>query len=372
MPGVSRGRRLVWATASALLSLALAACGSSGGSAGNANQLLTETFSGVHTVNSGNVNFTLTIVPSGSNTPGAPITLSLGGPFQSLGAGKLPESNFAISFGGRGKSGSVAVLSTGSKGYVTLQGTSYELPPATFQKLQSSFAQVASTSSGSGSGWGALGKLGINPMGWLRNPTVVGNETIDGTSTTHIRAGVNTSALVNDLSTFLQKASSVSGTKSLPGGLSATAKSQIVSAIQSPSVNVWTGSSDKTLRKLQIGLTVPATGQLSTLAGGAGSAAIGLKIEYAELNQPQKITAPTTLRPFSEFQRKLQAFMQAPAGLATDNGTGSSGSGGSVSGSSGAAASGSAAGVHSYSQCIQAAGNDVSGMQKCSSLLSGG
>ncbi len=79
-----------------------------------------------------------------------------------------------------------------------MQGTSYQLPAATFQKLESSFAQLATSpggGSGGGSGSGALGKLGINPLRWLVNPSVQGSaKTVAGASTTHIRAGVNVSA----------------------------------------------------------------------------------------------------------------------------------------------------------------------------------
>ena len=139
--GLRAGRTMLLA---ALASLTLAACGSSS-SGGDASTLLKQTFSGSHAVNSGNLNLSLTIVPSGSNTLTGPITLSFGGPFQSLGKGKLPASNFSISISALGKTGSLGILSTGKTGYVTLQGTSYQLPPATFQKLESSFAQIGAS-----------------------------------------------------------------------------------------------------------------------------------------------------------------------------------------------------------------------------------
>ena len=116
-----------------LACLALSACGSS--SSGDATNLLKQTFSGSHTVNSGTLNFALSVTPSGSSTLNGPITFSFGGPFQTLGPGKLPKSNFSVSISALGKTGSLAILSTGTNGYVTLSGTSYQLPAATFQKL---------------------------------------------------------------------------------------------------------------------------------------------------------------------------------------------------------------------------------------------
>jgi len=170
----------------ALAAVTVAACGSSS-SSGQARTLLKQTFSGQHTVNSGNINVSLSLNPSGSSTIKGPITLSFGGPFASLGSGKLPKSNFKVSISALGRTGSLGILSTGTAGYVTLSGKSYQLPASTFHQLESSFSSLTS-SSGGGSGSGALSKLGINPLGWLIDPTIAGNETIGGASATDIRA----------------------------------------------------------------------------------------------------------------------------------------------------------------------------------------
>ena len=376
-----------------LASLGVAACGSSSsGTSGNANTLLSQTFSGTHKVSSGVMGITLTIVPSGSSTLNGPITISFGGPFQTRGAGKLPASNFTASASALGQRVSLGILSTGTNGYVTLKGTSYQMPQATFQKLESSFAQLASSP---GTSNGTLGSLGIQPLHWLTHPTIVGTEKVGGVQTTHIHAGVNVPALLNDLNTVLEKASSlgVSGASSLRSGLPPATRAKIAAAIQNPTVDVWTGKDDKTVRRLSVALTALITGKTASDLGGMTSADIGLTMQYSNLNQPQTITAPSTLRPFSEFQGKVAAFVQALQ-TATAGALGSSGAAGSSSGaagsSSGAGGSSSAAGgsssggagtapstgtsssVQKYSQCIQQAGGDVSKMQKCASLLNGG
>jgi hypothetical protein len=357
-----------------LASLGLAACGSASSGSANPNTLLSQTFTGTHKVTSGNLNLTLAIDASGSSLLSGPITLSFGGPFQTRGAGKLPESNFTVSATALGRSVAVGVISTGTAGYVTLQGASYRMPQATFRKLESSFSQLASTP-GSSSGSGTLGKLGIQPLKWLTNPTVVGNENVGGAQTTHIHAGVNVNALLTDLNTVLEKASSlgVSGANTLKSGIPATDRTKIASEIKSPSVDIWTGTSDKTIRRLTITLTLPITGKTSSELGGLKSADISLTMQYSDLNQPQTIKAPTTVRPFSEFQSKLNAFVQqieGAAGGALGSGSSSS-SGGSSSGSSGGTATGSSS-VTKYSQCIQKAGGDVGKMQKCAALLGSG
>ncbi|MBV9423652.1 MAG: hypothetical protein JOZ98_12130 [Solirubrobacterales bacterium] len=309
----TRGRRVSLAMLlAALAATILAACGSS--SSPGASSLLQQTFSGTHRVDSGNLDLSLTIEPSGSGTASAPISLSFGGPFQSTGSGKLPRSDFSVTVSALGQSGSLGIVSTGTAGYVTLQGTSYRLPQATFQKLESSFAGI--TSSGSGAGSGTLAGLGIQPLHWLTNPTVVGTENMAGATTTHIHAGVNVSGFLNDLNTFLRKASTigVSGANRLSGGLSPKARDRIAKEIQNPSFDVWTGNSDKIMRRMSISLLLSVTGQVSTLFGGMRSAAIALTVQYADLNQPQTITAPTTVRPFSEFTGKLRSLGQALTG----------------------------------------------------------
>ncbi len=375
----TRGHRVSLAMLLVALSVTiLAACGSS--SSPGASSLLQQTFSGTHTVDSGNLDLSLTIEPSGSRTLSGPISLSFGGPFQSTGSGKLPRSDFSVTVSALGQTGSLGIVSTGTAGYVTLQGTSYRLPQATFQKLESSFAGITS-SSGSGAGSGTLANLGIQPLHWLTNPTVVGTENMGGTTTTHIHAGINVPDLLNDLNTFLRKASTigVSGANRLSGGISPKTRDRIAREIQNPSFDVWTGSSDKTMRRMSISLLLPVTGQVSTLFGGMRSAAIALTVQYANLNQPQTITAPTTVRPFSEFTSKMRSFIQAlGAGLgattSAGNGGATSGSGRSTTGGSAESGSSSSAASNAqkYGQCIQNAGNDVKRMQECAPLLGSG
>lgn len=344
-----------------LASVLAAACG---GSSEDANKLLRQTFTGNHKIDSGNLGFRLTVVPAGSSTLKGPIFLSLSGPFQSLGTGKLPQSAFNISLGAMGNGASITIISTGTSGYVTFQGQSYKLPPATFQRLESSFSALG-TSPGGGGKSGVLGRLGIQPQHWLVNPKVVGDEAVGGADTTHIRSGINVAALLADLNTFLGRASSlgVSGASSFPNGISATSRQRIANEIQNPTFDVWTGKIDKTLRRLQIQLTLPVRGQTSNLLGGLRSAGIGLTMQYANLNQPQTITAPPAVAPYGVFQTKLRAFLQGlQSGLA-------SAAGGAAAPSTGSGASGSGANYQKYTQCIQAAGSDIAKMQGCAPLL---
>ena len=363
----SRSRGLRWglSVCAVVAAVAVAACGSSSpsasGSDGTAQSLLQQTFSSGHTVKSGVLGFTLTIDPSGSSTLNGPVTISLTGPFQSRGTGKLPASDFTIGLAALGRKGSLAVISTGTNGYVTLDGANYQLPASDFQRLEQSFSGVDSNS---GSGH-SLSGLGINPLHWLQNPTVVGTENVGGASTTHIRAGVNVAKLLTDLNTFLAKTAASAGTTRIPSSIPAATQQRIAAAVKNATVDVWTGTSDKTLRKLSLGLTVPVGGQTSTLLGGVTAAGIGLTLQYSDLNQTQTIATPTNVQPYSQFATKLRSVVSGIEG-GLGGSTGSTGSTG-TSGGSGATTSN----VQKYSQCIQKAGQNVLKMQKCAPLLNG-
>jgi hypothetical protein len=364
-----RKMKLRFAIAPVALILAAISLSACGGGSGGAAKLLQQTFTGTHKVNSGKLQFSLRLSPSGSSAIRGPVSLTFGGPFQSLGAGKLPQSNFDLGISALGRSISLGLISTGTTGYVSFQGTSYQLPQAAFQKLESSFAQLDVVPGSKGSG---LSKLGIHPLGWLRNPRIVGDETVGGTATTHVHSAINVAAFLRDFSTFLQHASSVgaSGASSFPRGLSQSTISNLTSAIRNPSLDVWTGKVDKSMRRLRISMTAALSGQLATVLGH--SLGIALDMQYGDLNQPQTITAPSNPQPYSQFQSKLQsltAALQNGVGGALGGSSGSSSSG--SSGSSGSSSGPAASQIQSYSQCIQNAAGDVGKMQQCASLLTG-
>lgn len=363
----------------AALGCSVSACASSSsaGSGGDAVRLLQQTFSSTHVVNSGNSSFTVTVDPTGSSTVTQPVVLSIGGPFESQGPGKLPRSDFTISIDAQGKRVSLSVLSTGSNGYVVFQGVDYQLPAATYEQLESSFSDLAA-SSGSRSGSGTLASLGIDPLRWLVDPSVVGTADVGGAQTTHIHAGVNVEVLLGDLGTLLQKASSLGVAVpggALPSGIAPATTAKLAREVRNPSVDLWTGNSDKTLRRLTVGLTFPVSGQISDLLGGLRSAEITISLQYSDLNQPQSIAAPSSVQPFSAFESRASSLL-APIESALLGGlTLGAGSGAGaipIPGSLGATDSGSAARVQSYSQCIAAADNDAAKLQKCASLLNSG
>ena len=354
---------------------ALAGCGSGGSGSSktpsttaSAQKLLRETFSGKHAVTSGQIELSVKVVPTGSSELTAPITVAFGGPFESASKGKLPQSDFTVEGSAQGHTGKLAIVSTGSAGYITVDGDSYQLPAASYAKLKSSLGSVSggSSSSSSTADSSMLSKLGIDPLSWLTKPQVVGPATVAGVKTDHITATVNVNGLLKDLDKLAGKASElgVKDASKLSGGISAADQAKIAAHIKSPSFDIWTGASGQTLRKLAVGVTIPVTGSLRTSLHGLSSLRITLSLQYADLNQPQTITAPAKVLPYSQFQTKIASVLEAVESGVTG--------GNIVSGLGGTSTSSNLSGVDKrYSECIVKAAGSVAQQQKCTAILGG-
>jgi hypothetical protein len=353
---------------------AIAGCGSGGsansgsvstpGSTANA-PTLREAFSGKHTVKSGKIELSLDLVPSGSSILTAPVKIAFGGPFQAGAKGELPKSDFTVDASAQGHSGKLSIVSTGSAGYVTVDGVSYQLPASSYSKLKDGLSSVSGSSSTS-SGSSMLTRLGIDPLSWLTDPRVVGQATVSGVQTNLVTATINVRGLLRDLDKLVSKASTlgVSQAGKLGAGLSASEQSRIAAHIKSPDFDVWVGAGDQMLRKLVVGVTVPVTGTLHKSLGGLTSVQITLTLQYSDINQPQTVDAPTDVQPYSQFQQKIASVLETvEGGLVQDGLSGTSTTSLGASNLSGV--------DKRYSECIIKAAGNVAKQQQCTALLCG-
>lgn len=348
-----RARAIVALLALAVVAVALAACGGSGsGGSGDAQTLLRQTFTGTHQIRSGKANVQLRIVATGDPSLQGPIEATIAGPFESAGSGRLPKFDLAIDANAEGQGIKAGVTSTSDQLFVNFGGTSYAVPAQVVQRLQQSFAR--SQQQGSTQPRTSLKALGIDPLGWLQDATVVGTESVGGAQTDHISAKVNVGALLDDVDVLLAKVSAggipgVPASDRVPSRLPASARSEIEQAVKSATFDVWSGKTDHTLRKLTLALDVaPPRGKVRSVT-------VNLSVELTDLNQPQTITAPASSRPLNELLGQFSGLLGGALG-------GSAGG----SGSSGGASS---AQLNAYAQCVQRAGSNVTEAQKCASLL---
>jgi hypothetical protein len=350
----------------AVLALAIAGCG--GGDKGAAvdestsvDQLLKQTFSGDHKVDSGRLDLTLKIDVSGSSDAQlqGPITLKLAGPFQTQGKGKLPKFDIDASFDGAGQSVKAGVASTGDKAFVSFNGTEYAVSDQIFQQFKAGYEQAQKQSSDKNQH--SLATLGIDPRRWLTDAKNAGEAKVGDTDTIKITGGVDVNKLLDDVNTALEKARSlgVQGTQSLPEKLTDAQKQQVADAIKNLAVEIYTGKDDSTLRRMLVKMDVTAP---ASSGSGSTSGSLSLDFNLLDLNQSQDIKAPSGAKPFDQLLGQLGGLGLGGAG---SSGSGSSGSG---SGSSGGGAS--AEQLKKYSDCVTAAGSDTAKAQKCADILS--
>lgn len=330
--------------------LALTGCG--GGPSG-AQDLLKSTFGGGHSVKSGNIALSLDFTSKGLKSVKGPLAIKLNGPFQSVGKGKLPKFDLSLALDSGGSSFSAGAVSTGDKGWLKLQGTTFAITPQLFQQFKAAYEHATGKSK---SGGVTFKSLGIDPMSWLKDPRTVGTESVGGAETYHIAAGVDVAKFLDDLNAVLSKASALGGATgtTLPSKLTPQQRQDIANSVKSASLDVWTGKADKTLRRLSLKIAIDVPPAIRARAGGLRTGNLSFDLTIADLNQPQTITPPKNARPLSDLQQLLAAGGGGSANPAAPSASGSSGSG---------------SGTSQYMTCVAKAGNDVAKLQQCAGLV---
>jgi hypothetical protein len=347
-------RRLVpLALVVALAGALLAGCGSGGGHA-DVQALLSQTFGPDKPVHSGRLDLRLEVDAQGLQSFQGPLAIHLAGPFQSQGTGKVPKFDFDVAFATGGSTLRAGAISTGDKGYLTLQNRAYQLSDQLFKRLQQS--RKAALPAGQAKQQApTLQALGIDPRRWLRNARRVGEEDAGGVRTVHLAAGIDVPRFLADVNTLLGKAGrlGVTGaTNGVPSSLTAAQRDKIARSIQDAKVDVWTGKDDRALRRLAIDVRFDVPADVRAKGTPAQKGRVRFELGIADLNKPQAVGPPANPRPLSE----LTAALQQALGSAQASG---SQAGGSSAGS----------GAASYDQCVAAAGADLAKEQQCAALL---
>jgi hypothetical protein len=362
------------------LVLAVTACGgsdqSSGGDA-DATALLKDTFGADHPIRSGRLDANLDVDLKGLARLAEPLNLHLNGPFQSNGGRSLPDFALDLDLQGGEKPITVGTVFAQGAGFLTIEGQAFDLGPELYRSFTTGYekAKAAASTSSSKAAGSSLSALGISPLRWLQDPTNEGLEEIAGTETVHLSSGVNVAKLLEDVSTLLGKAKSVTSAggdatgTSVPTQLTAEQRDVIAKSIASAKVDVWTGAKDHTLRKVAVNIQVDVPEQLRAQAGNLRDGHVIFQITIAQLNQPQKVRKPADARPITELRSALtdlgllgsSASSSAPATTATTptpNPT-------ATAKTPAAAAEPQA----DYAQCIAGAGEDLAKVQDCARYL---
>jgi hypothetical protein len=255
----------------AVLALAPAACGGDGD---DAQSILAETSAKLGEIRSGDLGMEVVFAARDGGQAG----FTLEGPF-ALRPGQLPEAQLDYTQIAGEQTMTQTFIAAGGKAYVRIGGTTYELPQE--------------TAAGIGSTVGSSGGLGaIDLTSWVQDPALGSGEEIGGDVTERISADLNVSATVN---TLMQIASQLGGSQPL-AALSGTSAEQVENAVASARIDVWTGSEDRLLRRLQIALDfAPSAEKVRDLLGTS----LDFTLEIANPNEPVSVEEPTDVQPFA-------------------------------------------------------------------------
>lgn len=293
-----------------LLASSVLACGGSSGP--SASSLVNDTFSSRAKIESGQIDLSLALAPGGTAAASKSLALRLSGPFENSTAAKLPRFSLRVDLNAAGHPIQAGATATGSALFVELAGIWFAAPASTYQAIEQGFAQATKSASAQKS-HSTFASLGIEPDKWLVDAKTVGATTVGGEAVYHVTAGVDTAAFLRDVSKFTQSgalASSVPGV----GAFSPTVISELAKSIKSAHVDVYTGRSDRLLRRLSLSASIASTPQTQSLLAGASSANLTFDLQLSDLNKAQTIAAPSHPRPFSELLPALQQLFGALQG----------------------------------------------------------
>jgi hypothetical protein len=343
----------------ALLTLGLVA-GCGGGdeadSSTDVNQLLDDTFSGGKSIESGRLDVSIDL----ESDSGQPVSVKLAGPFESQGAGRLPQLDLDASLAGGGQSLEAGVTATADQAFVSYGKDTYEIAGPVFQQFKAGYEEAAKQSSGQENQ--TLASLGIDPRRWLTNATNEGEAKVGDTDTIKITGDVDVPKLLEDVDAALEKVRSlgVQGSEQLPERLTDEEKQQTADAIERLDVEIYTGAEDRILRRLVVGLGLQAPEGASE-SGGAQAVDMRFDLQLLEVNEDQAIEAPEGAKPFEELVAQLEKLGIGDLGQL--------GLGGGGSGSGGGGSAANPENLDKYSDCIREATGDSDEVRKCADLL---
>jgi hypothetical protein len=286
-----------------------------GGDDEDPEDVLRETFSGEHTVNSGTVD--VSVSGSVEGATGGNFDASVSGPFQAT-EGEFPQFDLTVSATGEGAGQSIdfegGLTSTGDAMFVNYNGTDYEVDQATFKQIQQNYeasqAQTEDTGSFQEQCQTAAEQGGIDPslcdidpFSLLTNLENEGEEDVEGASTTHVHGDINVEEIGNLAAEAI--AASPQGAFLPPEAID-QATAQVEEAVDEASFDVYSGTDDKILRRfdLNLGITAPDDAAVAVPIEGAD---LTLSIVLGAVNEPQTIEAPADAQPFEGLLEELGA-----------------------------------------------------------------
>ena len=282
-----RGRR--WPAAGLAGALLVgAACG--GGAATEAEKVTEETASKLGTIRSGVLQFRQVAGAAGEETP-RDVGFELAGPFALPEPGALPVTQIDYTrIAGESRT-TTQLVSTGSRAFVVLNGTAYQLPFEQTERLR------APSQPPEDDGFG-----GLRIDRWIEDPQLAPGEPVEDTPTHRITGTVDVVRTLNDLFAFGRR---VGAAELAVPEITGDDADQLRRVTESATVELLTGADDRLLRQLSVDIRLAAQvpDRVRTALGPVAAARIQLFLAVEQPNTPVTVGAPEGALPSSALPR---------------------------------------------------------------------
>lgn len=310
-----------------------------GGGSDDARSVVARGFSSGDELKTAQVNIKLGL--TGSAAAGnEPVLLELVGPYQA-GNAETAKFRFAVGVNDSGGEPVATLTGIGGRNYVSIGEQQYVLADDALDDLASDDAKDDEPLS--------LDKLGIDPESWLEDPEIVGEEQWDGNAVTHVRSKIDVERMTDDLQKFVNRGGA-SDNKEVQAA--ASQLGSIGDDVSSATMDVWVGEGEGALRRLQVDVELKQ-GRLA------------LDFGLTKVNEPVRISTPKNARPFDELLSIFSAATGDPGatGTSTEPSAPTPDAPPATTTSEAAPSDGG-----SYTDCVAAAGSDVTELQACADL----
>ena len=295
-----------------------------------------------------------TKMPSGAQALlGQPIKLSGTYAFDRTAKAAQASLNAAIA----GQSLPVGFEAVNGQAWLQFMGQWHQTPTSTDKALDTT---TTGQESKAASIQQALTAAGVDPSTWLTDVKAVGDETINGTSTSHLSASVNVSQMASDVAKLVSSGALKSvipsgaqeSTESTTPGASTSEtvspqqeaqqlQSELTSALQSLSLDVWVTKDTNEIRQVEVKANIvppaPSTqnesatsestattesaaqaqtrAALQSVIQGIKSVAIDATVTLVPATTPLTVTPPADAKLWSDLQTALQEYMSLLSGV---------------------------------------------------------
>jgi hypothetical protein len=367
---LTRTRSLFAAAVLALaVPTAIAGCGDDDGGDEDPQEVIDATLNNDEQVTSGVLDLS---IDASAGDQGS-FAASLSGPFQGVedDPTAFPQLDLTGSISGEGAGQSIdfegGIVVTEDNAFVEYGGETYEVGTDLFSQFKEQAEKSAAQSESEGTDAAAsfqegceqaLEAQGGDPSAcdfdvgaWFTNLANDGTEDVEGAETIHISGDVDVETMLGDIAGIAQSVPNAQGQ------VDEAQLQQVADAVTEASFDLYSGSDDNLLRKLDLNLSIDPSAVESATPVPVESVDLGLSVALSEVNEEQTIDAPADAQPLDEL---LGQF----GGLGALGGLEGLDSGGALdSGGSGLDSGGG--NQDAYFECVSEAGNDPEATAAC-------